>query len=95
VIRSNFKKIEISKNLNEEIGLSLNYSKKITNDLIEILIDEIKKGELNLKNIGKFRLLQKKNRIGRNPKTKEVHLIHSRKSISFLPSKNLLNKLND
>ena len=47
----NFKKDDIIKNLSFTTGFSLNYSKKIINDLVEILIKNIKSGNFNLKNI--------------------------------------------
>ena len=49
---------------------------------------------LVLKNIGSFKVIQKKQRIGRNPKTKEKFIISARNSLSFTTSKQLLNKLN-
>jgi len=91
----NLKKIDLIKNLSVETGFSLNFSKKIINDLIEIIIQNIKTGNLNLKNIGSFNIINKKERVGRNPKTKESFIITSRKSISFFPSTNISKKLNE
>ena len=90
----NLKKIEIVKNLSASSGFSLNFSKKVINDLIEIINTNIKSGNLNLKNIGSFKIINKKERIGRNPKTKEKFLISSRKSIIFSIIKKILEKLN-
>ena len=75
------------------MGFSHNLSKKIINDLIEIIIQNIKSGNLGLKNIGSFNIIKKKERLGRNPKTKEKFIISSRKSIKFTTSKKLLDKL--
>ena len=83
------KKIDIIKDLSKKTGYPLNYSKKIINDLVETIIQSIKLGQLNLKNIGSFKIINKNERIGRNPKTKEIFKITSRKSISFSSSKNL------
>ncbi len=90
----NFKKEDIIKNLSFSTGFSLNYSKKIINDLVEILIKNIKSGNFNLKNIGTFKIIYKRERIGRNPKTREEFVITSRKTISFFLSKKISNKLN-
>ena len=38
--------------------------------------------------------MHKKERLGRNPKTREEFIISSRKSISFTISKKILNNLN-
>ena len=92
--RTNFKKNDIINNLSYKTGFSKNYSKKIINDLINILISNLAEGDLVLKNIGSFKLKSKKERIGRNPKTKEEFLISSRRTISFIPSKSLTSILN-
>ena len=42
-----------------------------------------------------FKILNKKERIGRNPKTKEVKIISSRKVVLFKPSKELKNYINN
>ena len=91
---NNIKKIDIIKDLSDKVGYSANYSKKIVNDLIDIIIQNIKEGHLNLKNVGSFKIISKKARIGRNPKTKKEHIITQRKSISFIPSKSLLTIIN-
>ena len=85
----NLKKKDISKTISEKTGFSKNFSKKIVDDLIEILVKNIKKSNYSLKNIGTFKTVLKKQRMGRNPKTKEEFIITSRKTISFKPSKNL------
>ena len=92
---SSFKKIDLSKNISEKIGVSVSLSKKLTEDLLEILSNKIKDNDLNLKNVGSFRIIDKKDRIGRNPKTKEEFIIRSRKSISFTASKNLIANMNN
>jgi len=84
----NLKKIDIIKNLSSKTGFSKNFSKKILEDLLKILLLNIKNGSLILKNIGSFKVILKKQRIGRNPKTKEEFVISKRKSLSFTPSKN-------
>ena len=50
--QNNLKKIDLIKNLSLKTGLSKNLSKKIVDDLINIIIKNIKSGKLNLKNIG-------------------------------------------
>ena len=94
-MNNNLKKIEIIKNLSNKIGFSQNISKKIVNDLIDIIIENIKNDNMNLKNIGNFKLIIKKERLGRNPKTKEEFTITPRKSVSFTASKNILAKFKE
>ncbi len=87
--KGNLKKIDLVKNLSFKTGFSKNLSKKIIDDLINVLINNIKSGKLNLKNIGIIKILNKKQRIGRNPKTKEEFKISARKVVSFSPSKSI------
>ncbi len=94
MITDSLKKKDISKKLSLKTGFSINLSKKLTNELIQIINSNIKLNHLVLKNLGTFKLLTKKERMGRNPKTKQKFLICARKSISFIPSKNLLKKIN-
>ena len=92
--RNNFTKRDIIKYLSEKTGFSELLSKSIINDLLKTLVEIIKTENLNLKNIGTFKLIDKKERIGRNPKTNEEFIISSRKSISFSSSKKIVNLLN-
>ena len=92
--KNNLTKIDIAKELSKKTGYSLELSKILINNLLIVLISAIKKNKLNLKNIGTFRLINKSERIGRNPITKENFVITSRKSISFISSKKLLSVVN-
>ena len=92
--QNNLTKEDICIFLSKKKGYSVLYSKKIINNLIEILIDEIKENSFNLKNIGTFKILNKKERIGRNPRTKEIYKIKARKTLAFKPSTNLSRKIN-
>ena len=93
--RKNFTKEGISKELSKKTGYAFLFAKRLVKDLIEVLCFQVEKNNLNLKNIGSFNLIEKKSRIGRNPKTKEEFMIEKRRSISFKPSKNLIKNLNN
>ena len=93
--KQNLTKKEIGLNINIKIGLSKKYSEKITDDFIEILRNYLKQNKLIVKNFGLFKVIKKKERIGRNPKTKEVHKIRSRKSITFSTSKKINYNINN
>ena len=60
MLKINFKKDDLINNLSKETGLSFNYSKKLINDLIQLLILNIKDNDLRLKNLGSFILVSKK-----------------------------------
>ena len=92
--KKNFTRIDLIKKLSLKTGYSNSFSKKLINDLINILTINIKIGDLTLKNIGTFKTIQKKERLGRNPKTKEEFKISRRKSIIFKASKKITEKIN-
>ena len=94
-MRNKIKKIDLVKNLSSESGFSKNFSKKLIEDLIKSLIENIKTGDFNLKNVGSFKIINKNERLGRNPKTKEEFIISSRKTISFNVSKKISKSLID
>jgi|TARA_B110000967_G_scaffold103095_1_gene105764 integration host factor subunit alpha len=93
VNKNNLTKIDIIKNLSKKTGFSILLSKKLINDFLDVIIHQIKVKELNLKNIGSFKLIKKKERLGRNPKTKEEFIISARKSLRYVASKKLLAKI--
>ena len=93
--KSNLTKKDISKKINSKIGLSALYVNKVTYDLISILKDLIKIKEINIKNFGTFKTINKNERIGRNPKNKKIYLITARKSLSFITSKKFNDKINN
>jgi len=95
VTKKNITKKEIAESLSQNTGFPLSFSKKLVNNLLNIMCEQLKKNNLIIKNIGSFKLIEKNERIGRNPKTKEEFIICKRKSISFFSSKNLTNYLNE
>ena len=88
-------KNDIIKTLCDKTGYSRAYSKKLIDDLIDIIINNIKFGKVTIKNLGSFKIINKKERIGRNPKTKEEFNISSRNVITFKASKILLKHINN
>ncbi len=91
---NNLTKNHIAKNLSKKTGFSLNFSKKLINDYVQILSNHLINENLKIQDIGVFKLIKKKERTGRNPKTKEEFIITARKSISFKASKKILDKVN-
>ena len=86
-IRKTLTKKDISKLINSKLGLSDSYSLDITSDLIKILKKQIKKKSLTIKNFGTFKVLNKNERIGRNPKNNKEYIIPAGKTLSFISSK--------
>ena len=93
--RKNFTRKDLSNKIFKNLGFSKNLSSKIVDDFFEALISEIiKSNKIKISSFGTFSVLHKKERIGRNPKTKIEAKIFSRKVIKFKPSLLLKEKLN-
>ena len=92
---SNYTKSDISKQITDKVGVSHRYSQQLTEDLLEIIKNIVKKKDLNIKNFGTFKILNKKERIGRNPKTKEQTSVSERNVLLFKPSKELKKYINN
>tara|TARA_B100001063_G_scaffold241139_1_gene267456 strand:+ start:2825 stop:3124 length:300 start_codon:yes stop_codon:yes gene_type:complete len=87
------------KDLVNLVYMRLGFSKQISSNLIEefffqIVHNLIKEKKIKISNFGTFSIKSKKSRIGRNPKTKEEKMISSREVISFKPSKDFKNFIN-
>ena len=93
MFKKNLTKNDLVNKLSASTGYSKIFSDKLVSDLVEIIIQNIKSGNFYLKNVGSFKLIFKKQRIGRNPKTKEEFIISPRKQISFTPSKKITDSL--
>ena len=80
------------KDLVNLVYMQLGYSKQISENLIEDFLSTIvsnikEEKKLKLSKFGTFSIREKKQRIGRNPKTKETKMISSRDVVLFKPSK--------
>ena len=88
-------KKDISKNINLKTGLPSSYTYKITDDFIDILKNLIKDKEINIKNFVTFKIINKNERLGRNPKNNKDYIIKARKSLSIVVSRYLNEKIKD
>ena len=80
----------IAKQISIEFGIAYSTVYKKIDKILEIWSNMMINSDLSLNYIGSFKINKKNERIGRNPKTKEEHLIKSRKVISFKKSNKLL-----
>ena len=91
----NLNRKNISNSIYKNLGFSKNFSSNIVDDFFETIIQELIKSEkLKISSFGTFKILNKKERIGRNPKTKVEAKITSRKVVNFKASEIFLKKLN-
>ena len=89
-------KLDLVNHLNQKMGLNKVESK----ELVEAFFDEIKKSLLNneevkISGFGNFKILNKKERPGRNPRTGKPAVISARKVVTFKPSFFIKNKVNE
>ena len=91
----NFTRIKLTNKIFKNIGFSKSLSSRIVDDLFETLVSEIiKSNKIKISSFGTFNVLHKKERIGRNPKTKIEARILSRKVVKFKSSTLLKRKIN-
>ena len=96
---NNFTREDIAESLHADFGLTKKDCIIFVNDIIDIIIEGLRtKGFVKIHNFGTFKVIRKKSRIGRNPKTMEDVIISERNVLKFKPSKMILdfiNKSND
>ncbi len=89
-MRINLTKKEIVNAIHMQIGYSKKISEIIFEDFFDILLENlIKNKRVKLSKFGTFFLKRKKERVGRNPKTKDTAIITERNVITFKASKEL------
>ena len=96
VMSSTLTKIELVNHLSLLFDIKLKDATEIVNNLFEEMIEALAAGdELSLSSFGNFILRDKKERIGRNPKTNKEFPIVARRVVSFHTSAKLRNLLRD
>ncbi len=80
----------------QEVGLSKSESIELIETILSHMADSLERGEtLKLSSFGSFSVRQKRQRVGRNPKTGEEVPILPRKVLIFKPSQVLKNRINN
>ena len=95
-MRKNFTRNKLAERMNTKLG----YSKEEAKEFIEVFLNYIKvninlKKNIKISKLASFKVVSKKERIGRNPKTGKEAIISKRKVVSCKFSKNLKNKINN
>ena len=93
--RINLTKKDIINSIYMQIGFSKKISETLLEDIFEIILTNIiKSKKVKISKFGTFTLRKKKQRIGRNPKTKERKIITERNVILFKASKEFKEYIN-
>ena len=87
------------KDLVNLVYMQIGFSKQISENLIEelfslIVSNLIKEKKIKISKFGTFTVRTKKQRVGRNPKTKEEKIISERNVVLFKPSKEFRDLMN-
>ena len=96
MVKKNFTRKDLSNKIYQNLGFSKNFSSTIIDNFFEILIQELlKSNKVKISSFGTFKVINKKERIGRNPKTKIEAKIVPRKVVKFKPSLLVKENLNN
>ena len=95
MVKKNFTRKDLVKKIFQNLGFSKNHSAKVVDNLFETIINEIiNNNKVKISSFGTFSLLNKKERVGRNPKTRIETKIVARKVVKFKPSEIVKKKIN-
>ena len=87
-MRINLTKKDLINQIYMQIGFSKQISESLVDDFFSLIVKNlIKEKKIKLSKFGTFFVREKKERIGRNPITKEDKIIKARKVVLFKPSK--------
>ena len=71
MLKRNFTRKHLSNNVHQNLGFSKNISSSIIDDFFESLVSELtESNKIKISSFGTFEVINKKERVGRNPKTK-------------------------
>jgi len=95
MVKKNFTRKNLSNKIYQTLGFSKNFSSTIVDSFFKTLTDElVRSSNVKISSFGTFKVVNKNERIGRNPKTKIETKISSRKVVKFKPSLSIKEKLN-
>ena len=96
MLKKNFTRKDLSNKVYQNLGFSKNFCSTLIDDFFESLISELLKlNKIKISSFGTFEIVNKYERIGRNPKTKVEVKITARKVVKFKSSMSIKNKLNN
>ena len=89
-------RLELSDAVVREVGLSRHESMQLVDDVLDHVSSALTEGDnVKISSFGTFSCKQKRERVGRNPKTGIEALITARKVVTFKPSQIMKEKINE
>ena len=93
--KKNFTRKNLIRKINQNVGFSKNFSSKIIDNFFESLISALViSNKIKISSFGTFKVINTKERTGRNPKTKIEAKILPRKVVKFKPSSFVKKEIN-
>ena len=93
--KKNFTRENLIRKIYQNVGFSKNFSSKIIDNFFESLISAlIISNKIKISSFGTFKVMNTKERTGRNPKTKIEAKILPRKVVKFKPSSFVKKEIN-
>tara|TARA_Y100000590_G_C15705449_1_gene1008405 strand:- start:909 stop:1196 length:288 start_codon:yes stop_codon:yes gene_type:complete len=95
-MKKNFTRKDLAHKVYQNLGFSKNISSQLVDNFFDYLVDDlVKLNKTKITSFGTFEVRSKKERQGRNPKTKVVAKISARKIVKFKPSILIKEKVNN
>ena len=95
MIKNNFTRKNLIRKVYQNVGFSKNFSSKIIDNFFESLISALViSNKIKISSFGTFKVINTKERTGRNPKTKIEAKILPRKVVKFKPSSFVKKEIN-
>ena len=95
MLKKNFTRKNLNYKICQIVGFSKSFTSKIIDDFFDTFSAElIKSNKVKISSFGTFEVIDKRERIGRNPKTKVEAKILARKVVKFKPANTTKEKLN-
>ena len=93
--KNNFTRKNLIRKIYQNVGFSKNFSSKIIDNFFESLISALLiSNKIKISSFGTFKVINTKERTGRNPKTKIEAKILPRKVVKFKPSSFVKKEIN-
>jgi len=88
------KKSDIAKNISSKASISQLISKELINNFIDVIKSNSNDQDIKVAGFGTFTNRVTPQRVGRNPKTGEEHIITERVKLNFVVSNKIKEQLN-
>jgi len=96
MLKKSFTRKDLTNKIYQNLGFSKNFSSSLIDEFFETLISElVRSKKMKISSFGTFEIIDKKERIGRNPKNKIEAKISARKIVKFKPSFLVKKKINE